>query len=230
MWPKIWAELHHISTAPVVCLLLSCCLGLRYWKRLPRPLQTLVIYLIFNFLIEIGARLAGFIYKQNLPLLHLYTVGECLLFSWFYRQILDNNSIFKRYFNWILGAVMVLVILNTLLLQGIFEFNSYAKTLVQVLIILYALDYAFRFSEQEGPDPVLSKSLRLINAATLIYYCGSLFIFMSGQFEVQMGEAIRILWKINTVLNLVFQIMIFIALWKVIFSRPKLSSSPAPVS
>ena len=65
MWPKIWAELHHISTAPVVCLLLSCCVGLRYWKRLPRPLQTLVIYLIFNFLIEIGARLAGFIYKQK---------------------------------------------------------------------------------------------------------------------------------------------------------------------
>lgn len=119
--------------------------------------------------------------------------------------------------------------LNTLFLQGIFEFNSYGKTLVQVLIILYALDYAFRFPALDTPDTA-EETLQLVNAAVLIYYCGSLFIFMSSQFELQMGEAIRILWKINAILNLIFQIMILIALWKAIFKPRKSSSSPVPVS
>jgi len=230
MWTKILNQFNDLSTLPVLCLLLSCLLGLRYWFRFPAPLRIIVIYLVFNFLIEIGARVASAVYAQNLPLLHLYTLGECLLFSLFYRQILDDRSVFKRFFNWILGVILSLVLLNTIFLQSIFEFNTYAKILVQVLIILYALDYAFRFAEREESNPQVGQALRLINAAVLIYYCGSLFIFMSDHFAIRMGTAIQILWDINTVLNLIFQLVILVALWKVVFSLPKSSSSPAQAS
>ena len=230
MWNKIWNQLNDLSTFPVLILLFSCGLCIRYWSALSKPLKILAAYLFFNLAIELGARVTGILYGQNLPLLHLYTFGEYLVFSLFYREILDANSIFRRYFAWILGIVLSLVVCNTLFLQGIFEFNSYAKTLVQVLIILFALDFAFRDSELEGLDAARSKTLQLINAAVLIYYCGSLFIFMSSQFELQMGEAIRILWNINSVLNLVFQIMILIALWKAIFNPRKSSSLPEQVS
>lgn len=230
MWTKFEHQFYDLATFPLLCLLLSCILGLRYWKMLPRAIRVLVVYLVFNFLIEIGARIASILYAQNLPLLHVYTFGELWLFSLFYNQILDKNSIFKRYFYWILGASLGLVLLNTIFLQGIFELNSFAKTLVQILIILYALDYAFRFSDVEESNPVLNNALQLVNAAILIYYCGSLFIFMSSQFEVQMGKGIRILWKINAFLNLIFQIMVLIALWKVIFNRPKSFSSQERVS
>ncbi len=230
MGTKIWNQFYDLTTLPLLFLLVSCYLGIRYWHRLSGPLKVLAVYLWFNLGIEAGARIMGILYSQNLPLLHLYTLGECLLFSLFYRRILDENSIFKRFFPWILGITLSLVVLNTLFLQGIFEFNSYGKTLVQVLIILYALDYAFRFPALDTPDTAKNKTLQLVNAAVLIYYCGSLFIFMSSQFELQMGEAIRILWKINAILNLIFQIMILIALWKAIFKPRKSSSSPVPVS
>ena len=231
MWEKICLQFYEFSNVPLPFLLLSCCLGLRYWHRLSRPLKVMVIYLIFNFLIEISARLAGIIYRQNLPLLHLYTFGECLLFALFYRQILEDTSIFKRYFGWIVGTVLTLVVLNTVFLQGIFEFNSYAKTLVQVLVILCALDYAFgylfRFPDLEEVDSAKNQTLRLINAAVLIYYCGSLFVFMSSQFGIEMGRAFQILWNINTVLNLIFQIMVLTALWKAVFNLWGSSSSQA---
>jgi len=227
---RVWIQLYDLATLPLLCLLLSCGLGLRYWQRLPRPFQVVVAYLIFNLLIEIGARIGAIVFQQNLPLLHLYTLGECCLFSLFYRQILDEESVFQRYFWWIVGTVLTLTVLNSIFLQGIFEYNSYGKTLVQLLIILYALDYAFRFSEREDPDPDLTQMLRLVNSAMLIYYCGSLFVFMSSQFEIDMKDGIHILWQFNKILNLIFHLMVFIALWKVIFTLPKSSSSQARVS
>lgn len=227
MQTTLWAQFYNLASLALSCLLISCCLGLAYLRRLPRSLQILTIYLVFNFLIEIGARLAAVAYQQNLPLLHLYTFGEFLLFSLFYRQLLDEQSVFKKYFQWIVMSVLVLVVLNTLFLQGIFEFNSYAKTLVQIVIILYALDYAFRIAEREDPDPRLTQMLRLINAAMLIYYCGSLFIFMASSLESGARESFKILWTTNKILLLIFQLIILVALWKVVFKHPKSSSSSA---
>lgn len=229
MQTTLWDQFFRISTFPLLCLLVSCYIGLRYWQRLPRSIQILVIYLFFNFIIEIGARLAAVAFRQNLPLLHLYTFGEFLFFSLFYQKILDEQSLFKKYFSWIVPTVLALVVLNTIFLQGIFEFNSYAKTLVQIVIILYALDYAFRITEREDTDPRLTQMLRLINAAILIYYCGSLFIFMASQFESELRESFKILWNTNKILNLIFQLIILVALWKVAFNRPKSSSSSAQV-
>lgn len=188
------------------------------------------MFLFFNLTIEISARVAGFIFQQNLPLLHLYTLGELVLFSLFYREILDEASQFKQHYKAITTLTAALVILNTIFLQGLFEFNSYAKTLVQVLIILYALDFAFRFSEKDLPDTDFNKTLRMANSAILLYYCGSLFIFMASQFEIESKGAFQILWDINAVLNLIFQLVMLITLWKVVFRRPKSSSSRAQAS
>ena len=227
MWPIIWREIYDITTLPIICLMGSCWLGARHWQRLPASLKWMVMYLFFNLAIEIAARAASILWGQNLPLLHLYTVGECILLSLFYHKILDEESVFQRYFKWIVGITILLVVLNTIFLQSIFEFNSYGKTLVQLLIILFSLDYAFRFSEQTNTNIQLSRSIRLINSAVLIYYCGSLFVFMSSQFEIETRGALQILWDFNTVLNLFFQIVVFIGLWKVLFQPQKLSSSSA---
>jgi carbon starvation protein CstA len=193
-------------------------------------MKVMALFLVFNFLIEISARVTGFLFKQNLPLLHLYTLGELILISLFYRAVLEENSPFKQHFKTITALAAVLVILNTIFVQGLFEFNSYAKSLVQVLIILYALDFAFRFTEKDVLATDFNQLLRLVNSAILLYYCGSLFIFMTSQFEIESKGAFKILWDVNAVLNLIFQIVMLITLWKVVIRRPKSSSSRAPAS
>lgn len=230
MFANIWQLLYHESSLPLPFLLISCCLGLFYWKRLTPPLKLIVVYLVFNFFIETAARVTGYLYKQNLPLLHLYTLGEFILFTLFYHKILDSSSLLKRGFRWILLGGSVLVVLNTLFLQNIFSFNSYAKSMVQVMIILYALDYAFRFTQPDRAEPSQNNALQLINAAVLLYYCGSLFVFLTSSFATRMSDAIRILWQINTALNVIFQVIVLIALWKAIFRPQTSSSSPVQAS
>lgn len=225
MQATLWGQFINLAGLPLLCLAISSFLGAFYWQRLSKSLKWLVLFLFFNLFIEITARFAAVAFRQNLPLLHLYTLGEFLLFSLFYRQILDDQSVFKKYFSPLITLGLGLVVLNTLLLQSIFEFNSYSKTLVQVIIILYALDYAFRINENTHPNTVQYQGLRLVNAGVLIYYCGSLFIFMASKYSNAVGEAFRIFWQTNIILNLIFHSVILIALWKVLNFRPKSSSS-----
>lgn len=219
MWQILRYELSDLSAPAVLCLLASCVLCLRYWQRLDPPLRILAIFLFFNLSIEISSRVLSYWESGNLPLLHLYTPVEFVLFSLFYRKILDPYSIFRRYFVSIVVGTTAAVIANSLYWQTLTHFNNYGKTLVQVLLILYALEYAF------GPDMggertvVQRKTLSLINTAVLIYYCSSLFVFLFSPLAQKAGDPLTFLWDANALLNLVFQVLIFLGLWKTVFSR-----------
>ncbi len=232
MWQLIWSELTKFPALVFVFLLPSCLLGLVWWRRLPPSFRILVVYLWFNLATEIGSRIYGHYTKNNLPLLHVYTFGEMLLWSLFYRQILHPSAVLVRYFKWMTGLVLTAVVLNTIFLQGLWTFNSYAKTLVQLLVILYALSYAFNFLLEESPNVPLQKVLRPVNAAVLLYYCGALFIFMFSTLSLSSHQgSFDFLWKINVVLNVVFQSIVLFSLCRLLIFKPrKLPSSSVRAS
>ncbi|MEO6039964.1 MAG: hypothetical protein ABIQ93_16245 [Saprospiraceae bacterium] len=223
MWEKIGHELTQLAALVFVFLIPSCLLGLVWWRRLPRAFQVLVIYLWFDLAIEIGARILGHVTHNNLPLLHLYTFGEMLCWSLFYREILHPSSVFVRYFKWITGAVLAAVLLNTIFLQGLSTFNSYAKTLVQLMVILYALSYAFNFLLEDSPGPAWQKVVRPVNAAVLFYYCGSLFVFMFSTLAnpTNWKGGFELLWNINIVLYVVFQAVVLFSLCRLLILTPR---------
>lgn len=232
MWQLVWSELTKFPALVFVFLLPSCLLGLVWWRRLPPPFRVLVVYLWFNLVTEIGSRIYGHYTKNNLPLLHVYTFGEMLLWSLFYRSVLHPEALLVRYFKWITGIVLLAVLLNTVFLQGPLTFNSYAKTLVQLLVILYALSYAFNFLLEEKPDVALQQVLRPVNAAVLLYYCGSLFIFMFSTLSLSSHQgSFDFLWKVNVVLNVIFQSIVLFSLCRLLIFKPrKLPSSSVRAS
>lgn len=214
-----------VSAFPVLCLAISCTIWLLKRKTFSTPLQILGYFLLFNLFIELSARLVVSIWeKNNLPLLHLYTVGEFLLFSFFYRALLPELAFFKKYFAVFAGAVTLLIIFNSAFLQSIFVFNSYAKTLVQVILILYSIAFFFHLPESSDFSQPDGWSLRMINSAILIYYCGSLFIFMFSNVFIEKALIYNGFWIFNALLNLLFHVLVLTSLWRVAFRHPKLSS------
>lgn len=213
-----------VSAFPLFCLSVSCILWL--WKRtnFSDPLQILGYFLLFNLFIEMGAR-GFFVFKvsNNLPLLHIYTLGEFLLLSFFYRKLLPDYNFFRKFFPAFLLIVSLLILLNTIFLQSIYVFNSYAKTLVQIILIIYSMMFFFNLPETSNFKTAEGWSLRIINSAVLIYYCGSLFIFMFSNIFIEKGLIYNGFWIFNAVLNFLFQILVLLGLWRVAFRRPKLS-------
>lgn len=211
---RIWLLLYDRSSLPVVVLLVICFFSLRRWRGWSRPWRILILFLWFTLSIEVGARVMALLINNNLPLLHLYTLGELLFMAFFYRSIFEPDSIHVRYFKWIVGGVAVLVIANSIFLQSIYSFNSYAKTLVQFLVILYSIEFAFTLSDRNEIAASNRQGLGVINFAILFYYCGSLFIFFFTVIAEKMQEHYQILFDINVFLIVIFYVLILLGLWK----------------
>jgi hypothetical protein len=224
MWYTIFREIQHLSNPNLIFLYASCLLCFFYQSGLPKAYKRLSWYLFFNLFIEISAHIAAHLYHQNLPLLHFYTLGELWLWALFYSAILGNNTFLNRYFLSFLGFISMLVVLNSIFLQSIFGYNSYAKTLVQFIIIYASLSYAFYFPEDKEADNQSNRLLKIVNYAVLFYYCTTIFIYMSSNFWL--GSDRRefiILSDVNRYLNALFQLTLLIVLWKVTRNHQKSS-------
>lgn len=213
-----------IGNLVIVCLSVNVFISGFVFNKQGSPYRRLFLFLVFNLLIEIAARYLAFTSINNLPLLHLYTLGEFFLLSWFYKSLVNKPRIFQNSYWYFVIGVSVLIILNSLLFQSIYEFNSVAKTVVQIIIISYAVLFFYNLTEKRELSSKAEKSLRLINSAVLIYYSGSLFIFMCGQVSFENTDLYKVFWVFNALLNLIFQLLILFALWKVAFSKTPSSS------
>lgn len=190
-------------------LLGSLGLAFFHWKSLPQSFKYLAYYLAWNLFIEVLSRVFIECEINNLPLLHIYTLLEFVFFSFLYREMGIFEKWTSRNFWIFLGVVMSLVVLNSAFLQSIWAYNSYAKSLVQLSLIGYGVAYIFLLREK---NPMTS-ALNLMNAAILVYYSGSLFVFMFA--NVLLSNPYRSLfWEANVYLNFIFQILIFMSLWK----------------
>lgn len=205
---------HYTTYSALAVLGLNIVVGFLFWKRLNTPFRRLFYFLIWNAVIEILA----FAFMQsgynNLPLLHMYTLGEFILFSYFYKSLIKKpNAFHKTYWYFVIGG-SVLIVLNSIFIQDIFDFNAIAKTFVQISIICYAVLYFYNLVENQGFSEATSKSLRLVNSAILIYYSGSLFVFMCIKVSFENSEILTMFWAFNAVLYLIFQFLILCGLWK----------------
>lgn len=201
------------------CLFGSTLLIIIYWKRLSPAFRYLSYYIFWNLLIEILSRNYHYIDENNLPLLHLYTLGEFILFSMFYRILYAKVKWIQRYYWMFVCTISGFIILNSLFLQSIYEFNSYAKTLVQLLIMGYAIFYFYHLIDEENKNTT-ENGIKVINSAVLIYYSGSLFIFMFSNYFLSQNIRIHVgFWVFNAFLNMLFQILILAGLWKALRNK-----------
>jgi hypothetical protein len=207
------------SYGAVICLSINVVFCLIHWKKLSIPFRRLFYFLIWSFIIEILARVFMQLDYNNLPLLHIYTLGEFILFSYFYKSLIRKPAVFQKIYGYFIVGCGLLIVLNSVFFQSIYEFNSYAKTFVQITIIGYAVLYFYNLIGNESEASVESKSLRLVNSAVIIYYSGSLFIFMYGKYAFENIRPYLVLWAFNSVLNIIFHLLILLGLWKAFFRK-----------
>ena len=198
-------------------LLINVLLAFKICKE-RKELKWFELSLVWALAIQIIAKIIALYKGNNLPLLHLYTMIEFVLISLFYKEILFNKLKIGQYFYYFIGLIVLIIVGNSIFIEPLRGFNSNAKGLTQLIIISYSIIYFFnRLSIDVSKKNLI---LNRINAAILLYYSGSLFIFVFAKILVKKSSILNnYFWDFNALLYLVFQILILIATWRLVFPK-----------
>ena len=210
----------NLAYVSIFILGLNCLLYWTSFKIHSKSVRWFTYFISISFGIQITAEWQAHNSETNLPLLHLYTLLEFIILSIFYKKILKNEINFQKWVTFIILIIGLLIIANTYFLQPLTTFNSNAKTLTQIIFITYAIIYYFSIlNKRTTPNPIIN----LLNAAILLYYAGSFFIFMfSNVLLTNLEEDTQLLfWIFNSLLYLVFLLMVFIAGWQIFRKHKK---------
>lgn len=194
------------------------CVG--FFNKLPTHIKILSSYLTFNLAILLIAKYLWLHSMNNLFLSHINTFFEFVFLTFLYKKILINQPWIKRSFTPFILLICIILMTNTLFIEHYTELNRFARTLVQVIVICYALIYFFQYLEFNtiANKTLFNSSYHLINAAILIYYSGSLFIFFLADTTL---DIMKYFWLINAILVFIFQLLVLISIWKAAFRQTK---------
>lgn len=198
-------------------LLVNTILFIRYlWKK-SKIFKIFSLFQACTLLVLIAAKILWLAHEHdksvnNLPLLHFYTLLEFILLTSLYHQFLRTLQAWR---NWIVSfsiLIITLIVANSLFIQPVTVFNTYSKTLTQVIFIFYAI--IFFSQSMSNQFQVFYPVIKTINSAILLYYAGSLFIFMFGNVLINLEQLHSLFWVANALLYLIFQLLVFTAIWQ----------------
>lgn len=206
----------------LVLLILNNLIVIFRYHQLPVKIRTLIFYLTISLATDLSSRYLFNQASNNLYLLHIYTLLELLAWSYFFYRFFIHEQWVQHKLPWLVGGVALLLISNSIFLEPITGFNSNAKTLVQLILIAYAIYYFFSSFGKIDLSQSIPLATTLINFAILLYYSGSLFIFMFSKLLANQGVASNLqfgFWAINALLLVILHGLILISLWMVAFRK-----------
>jgi len=159
-----------LSDGAIGILIISIILCLVRFNKITLLFKVLFAFLILNLSTELIADYYWSRKWNNLHLLHLYTLLEFILLSWFYKIVLKEIEIVQKYFWYFLFFISSLVIANSIFLQPIEGFNSNAKALVQLILISYAVIYIYSYSLKLEEVNRQTQAIRLIKFEQFVYF------------------------------------------------------------
>lgn len=171
------------------------------YVNLPVTARHVFYYLVSSGCINLVAIILSYSGINNLPLLHLLTLFELFFLLKFYSALFEGRSsvMIKYGFTFTMLASLA----NSIWLQSIFTFNSYARGLTAICIMLSSFLYFIRVPENKKMPGELTIVLGL-----LLYYAGSFFLFLfSNYLQAGYGSS-TIVWNINA--SLIILLYIFI--------------------
>lgn len=187
------------------------------YRELIGELRAFARFVMVAALVQLVSLVLWFLSENNLPLLHLYVPGSFILLGAFYHQVL------KGYIPMLTIPVMVISfttysVINSIYIQPVHTFNSYALTISSMLIVMLSLSM-FMFLLQQ---PIREKkkdllpALTWINSGLFIYYLSGMLIFYFGSIMITFfsQSTNRYIWTMHSFFSITMYICIIIGLWK----------------
>lgn len=184
--------------------------GFIYYKKINKALRVLLIYLCISLVVNFAGNILAAQGKNNLPLLHIYTILELVSVLFYYKYAFSDKKV--NFWTRIIVVLFPIVcILNFTFVQSLFEFNTYTRPLEAVIIIFFSGLY---LASQNSDQEELSVSGRWVASGFLIYFCSSLFQFVFSNVVSRHTPQFTklIIWNLHAVFVLIMYLFFYLAI------------------
>ncbi len=151
------------------------------YRQVDRMLLLIFYYLLLDGLVGLLATIIAYCRINNMPMLHVFTILEFLLLSFFYIKILKDR-IARNIIRVLMVIFPLLCIINFIFFQSIFRFNTYTRPLEVLIVMAYSLAYFAQTNEAIDVKVWSNNSLIWVNIGILLYFSGALFVYSFSNF------------------------------------------------
>lgn len=171
-------------------------------------------YLGVIFLVQITSMTLKKFGFNNLFLSHFYFIGQFVLLSLFYLDILKEEIQKKIVKVCLIIGLLALGIQYANNFSLFLKFNLFEIFITSLLLILYATIHFYNMLNEK-------KEFYFINMGVLFYLFGSTILFLVGNLTIVLSPKMnKITWILNSILYILYQIFILIE-WRKSFSKKK---------
>jgi len=197
--------------SPLAILLPLIPVALHY-KRYTRALKVLSLHLLVVAVFSAVSVLLWIMKRNNLPVLHLYTIAEFIMISWFYSIVL-RRFLPAKLLTGIAVGFTLFALLNSLLLQSWYTFNTIPRSIESLLVISLSLVCYYRMLSEMKIRKMERSPIFWINTGFLFYFSGALFLFMLSNYILPLNHQLNIfIWTIHACFSIMLYLLIFLGL------------------
>jgi hypothetical protein len=198
--------------SPLIALTL---IGLQ-WRKFSGPTFTLILtFLLASFLSDLVSWLwyeLGINSLNNMPLIHLYGLVEGIILILLFQHFLKGSL---KFFSSIAAVYSLAYIVDSVFLEGLFQFNAIARSAEALMIIAFILTYFYYVYESEKDIFIDSSPSFWIVVGLLIYFSGAFFSFLLSTDILTMNEErFYSSWILHNSVNILKNSFIAIGLWQ----------------
>jgi hypothetical protein len=183
--------------------------GLPQWNRLQGNLKLVLLVPIISGLADVTSLVLMNFSINTWPVINLFFIAQPVLFF-----LIINSERKSIFLNTLIFLSLILALLNYALYQSPKTFNSYTSYLWGILIIISAVNFLYQLLAKMPVEKVQMLPLFWVAFGVLIYYGGTLFLFLFNNYLIaNLPEDHQLIWILHNLLNITKNGFLFIALW-----------------
>lgn len=204
-----------ISKIGIGLLILNLVLLTLSFVKLNKAYRFFYVYLVLGLIIQLISQYYADNKIPNLHLSHYYFTIQYIVLLLFYRKIFSDKK-FNKVSLMLSIAIAVFLTSQYILNPSLYyELNFWEIIITTFPLIVFSVIYFFKTIDNFSPA-------RWINHGIFFYLITSILVFVSGNATLNIKKEIALItWTVNSVMYIIFQILIFIE-WKVNLSPWKI--------
>lgn len=203
-----------IMTAGSLFVAIPLFVAILRFRHLNQAMKYIAYYVFLGAIVQLFASIVKKGNQNNLWVLHIYTPLEFAIILRFYSFTMANY-IPRKVFVWSGILFLTMAVLSSIFLQDISTFNTYARSLEGLLVIILCLIWCYKTLtemkiEKLGQDPVF-----WVNTGFLLYFSGGVLLFAFSNYIIGINQVLSMyIWAFHALFSMLLYFLITVALWK----------------